>query len=140
MRDQIRRTAVESNLGGDKNFKQLERFICKTIEYAPRISLTSFVLFSVSHQKEMVPDEAAVEETRKFEAEAPPSFILIKNATSKFSLVIMALNSPWMVVFSSLLAVMLLALGKISRMGLYRGAEKFVENIESNPSGCPQPA
>jgi hypothetical protein len=140
LRDEVRRIAAESNLGGNEHFRQLERFICKTIAYSPRISLPSFVLFSVFHQKEIVSDDATIQELRKFEVEAPSSFILIRNSTAKFSLIIMALNSPWMVVFSSMFTVALLALGKISRMSLFQAAEKFVENIESNPDGCLQPA
>src|SRR5664279_3739872 len=65
MRDEVRRIAAESNLGGDKHFKQLERFICKTIAYSPRISLSSFVLFSISHQKEMLSDDAAIQDMKK---------------------------------------------------------------------------
>ncbi|HEY5345058.1 MAG TPA: hypothetical protein VIK62_01795 [Verrucomicrobiae bacterium] len=140
LRDEARRIAAERDLGSNESFKHLERFICKTITYSPSISFTSFILFAVFHRKEMLADTASAKEIKRFEMEAPREFLSIKESTAKFSLIIMALNSPWMIFFASIFAIALVALGKLSRMGLYRNAEKFVENIESESGGCLQPA
>ena len=88
----------------------------------------------------MMEDTAFVKEMERFENEAPRELISIKESTAKLSLIVMALNSPWTIMFGSLAAIMLIALGKVSRLGVYRKAENFVENIGSQSSGCPEPA
>ncbi len=140
MRDEARRIALERGLGANEHFHQLERFICKTITYSQSISFTSFVLFAVFNHKEMISDTVHAKEMERFANEAPKEFVSIKESTAKLSLIIMALNSPWMIVFASGAAIVLVALGKISRLGMYVKAEKFVENIEMQSGGCPEPA
>ncbi len=140
MRDESRRIALERGLGDNEHFKQVERFICKTIAYSESISFTSFLLFAVFKHKEMMEDTAFVKEMARFENEAPRELISIKESTAKLSLIVMAFNSPWMIMFGSAVAIVLVALGKISRLGVYRKAEDFVENIGSQSAGCPEPA
>jgi hypothetical protein len=140
LRDEARRIAAERGIGDCESFKHLEKFICKTILFSPRISFTSFIFVSSFYRNEMAADVASTKEIEKFEKEAPSEFISLKQSTAKFSLVIMALNSPWMIFIAFVIALVLVALGKLTRLGLYRDAEKFVENIEQESDGCPQPA
>jgi hypothetical protein len=140
LRDEARRIAAERGIGNTESFKHIERFVCKTIAFSPSISLTSFLLFSVIYRKRLLADDIAKKEIEKFEAEAPRELVAIKDSTAKFSLLIMAFNSPWMVFAAMIMALVLVALGKISRIGLYRNAEKFVETIEPESGTCLQPA
>jgi hypothetical protein len=140
LRDEARRIAAERDLGHTESFKHLERFICKTISISPSISMVSFVLFSTIYRREMTAAADAAKEIKRFQDEAPRELLSIKESTSKYALIIMALNSPWMVCFSSILVIALVALGKLTRVGLYQDTQEFVENIELEPSLCPQAA
>jgi hypothetical protein len=134
LRDETRRIAIEKGLSRAESFRQLERFICKTIAFSPCISLTSFVLFVTKFNKLISNKDNSLDE------ETPAEFIQIKDAAAKFSLVIMAFNSPWMLFIVSFLTPVLLAFGKLTRTGLYRRAEQFVEKTTPEPDGCLQPA
>ena len=139
LRDEARRVAAERGLGETESFKHIERFICKTIRFSPCISLTSFFWFSAKYRKKLMADIATKMESEKFESEAPRELIAVKNSTAKFSLLIMAFNSPFMVLIAVLFALVLLALGKITRIGVYRDAETFVETIETESGSRFQP-
>ena len=102
--------------------------------------MVSFVLFSTIYRREMTAAADAAKEIKRFQDEAPRELLSIKESTSKYALIIMALNSPWMVCFSSILVIALVALGKLTRVGLYQDTQEFVENIELEPSLCPQAA
>ncbi|HUZ06566.1 MAG TPA: hypothetical protein VMV89_03675 [Candidatus Paceibacterota bacterium] len=140
LRDEARRIAAKRGLGESDSFKHIERFICKSISFAPNISLTSFLMFSAFYRKQLSADDAIRRENNKFEVEAPNELVSIKQSTAKFSILIMAFNSPCIVLFAFFLALVMVALGKISRIGLYRDAEKFVENIQPEDGVCFQPA
>ena len=138
LRDDARRIAADHGIGESESFKLIERFICKTIRFSPSISLTSFVMFCAFYRKELAADAATKQELEKFDSEAPQELKSIKESTAKFSLLIMVFNSPWMVFIAMVGALVLLALGKISRIGVYRDAEKFVESVEPEPCASPQ--
>lgn len=137
LRDQARRIAIDRGLGASESFRYLEGFICKTIAISPSISLTSFLVFVNLYAKKIMADGTAKVVSEKFEDEAPNEFLSIREATAKFSLVIMSFNAPWTLIFAGLGAGLMLAFGKITRAGLYRNAEKFVEAAPEDV-GCLQ--
>jgi hypothetical protein len=129
LRDEARRVASEKGLGDSLVFHNLERFICGTISFVPHTSLFSFISCSLS------PDDSEKNQYERFQKEAPQEFIGMRDATAKYAIVTMMLNSPWLMLFSSFAVPILWAAGKISRVRLYRGAENLVENI-SLPAPC----
>jgi hypothetical protein len=140
LRDQARQLAVEKGIGNSEHFKNVERYICKTIRFTPSISLTSFLVFFGAHRKTLAEGEQTKKEMEAFVKEAPKELVNIRNATSKFSLLIMVFNSPWMIFFAIVLGLVLSALGKISRIGIYRDTEKFVETLSPDSDPNLQPA
>jgi hypothetical protein len=139
LRDEARSIAIERDLGESISFKYIEGFICKTLAISPSISLTSFILFCTVYGKKAFSDEvvAEAEKVKKaFEDEAPREFVAIRESTAKFSLLIMVFNAPWTMCFAALVGTVMVAFGKLTRAGLYRGAEKFVETASPEQTGC----
>jgi hypothetical protein len=126
MRDEVRAIAAERSLGTSFVYRDLERFICRTIEHVPQISLMSFIWFASRHAKHM--DRTEYED--QFSREAPAEFIKIREATARDALVILMLNSPWEVILMSVPAPILWVEGKLSRLSVYRDARDFVATIE----------
>jgi len=139
LRDAARRIAIERDLGVDPHFKELERFICKTIAISPSISLTSFLVYCMFYDKKLAKTEVkrqTLAEIKKFEDEAPAEFVGIRNETAKFSIFIMCFNAPLAMVFGAVGGLVMAAFGKLNRLGLYRSAEKFVEEVAPNKAGA----
>ena len=136
LRDKARYYAAEHGLGESKSFKHVERFACKIIAVSPHISLTSFLLFAITHRTDL----GGENENEEFEAEAPKELVEIRQSISKFALLIMIFNSPWMNLIATILGLILITLGKLTRIGLYRGTEKFVDTIQPGSESCLQAA
>jgi len=133
MRDEARTIAAERGLADDFVFQDIEHFICKTIAIAPSINLMSFIWFA-THQVKRLDNK----EYDQFSNEAPEEFVKMREATSRDAVFIMMLNSPWEILFVLVPAPVLWAFGKISRLGIYREAEDFVENIQVGVNPQPQ--
>jgi len=125
MRDQVRSLAAEHSWANTTSYQEVERFICKTICYVPNINLMSFLYFIALRKKRI--GEKNI--TEQLEREMPPELIAIRDATARNAVVMMLLNSPWEVILSLLPAPIFWALGKLSRVRIYRRAEDFVDNI-----------
>ncbi len=129
LRDDARRMASEKALGGSKEFKALETFICLTIAYIPNISLLSFLI-----SKTPTISGSDAEALAAFEREAPPEFLDVRNSACKCAIIMMTLNSPWLI-FGALFPVLSLwVLGKISGAIIYRKTESFVEGLSPAPA------
>jgi hypothetical protein len=128
LRDEARRLACDKKLGDSEEFKTLEQFICLTIAYIPNISLFSFVL----HTSPTL-SAADKEEFAKFDREAQPEFLDIRNGACRCAIVMMTLNSPWLFLAGSIPILSLWAIGRISGIMLYRKTESFVEGLPPAP-------
>jgi hypothetical protein len=123
-RDALRRMAID----GDENvdgfaYREVESMICKTISVIPSISLVSFFCFvyhnssADTSESEKVHDEASVELNR------------LLDKTVKDALLIMALNSPILFVFSFIGASLLWIAGRFNKVVVIRQAESFVDDL-----------
>jgi hypothetical protein len=128
--------AYEHDLAGHFTYRDLERFICKTICFVPQINLTSFFWFILNHTHRISNADGM-----RFDQEALPEFIRMRDATARDALIIMVLNSPWEIILSSGVMFVLWILGKLSRILIYRRAETFVESLAPDsavriPAAC----
>jgi hypothetical protein len=135
LRDETRRVAAERGLANSYLYKDLEKFICKTICFGPHISLISLIWFLERHHPE--PNE---EEQKRFEKEAPAEFKSIRDATAKSAITLMMINSPWVILALSIFIPIMWALGKLSKARIYGGTERFVDTLEEEaPGAAPLP-
>ena len=130
LRDETRRVAAEQGLAKSFVYRQQENFVCKTICIGSHISLISFACFILRHNKKI--DDV---EYNRFEKEASPEFLTLRDATAKSLIIMMMANSPFLIFIGSILIPVMWALGKLSKKVLYSGAECFVEELETEPSG-----
>jgi hypothetical protein len=129
LRDEARRIAAENGLGNDVHFKYVEQLVCKTIRFAPSISLSGFLFTTRLNWRAFALEEAEKRQIDEFELEADKRFVAIRDATAKFALLTMMFNSPFLVFLTLVIALILVALGKISRLGMYRQAEQYVDIV-----------
>jgi hypothetical protein len=130
IRDEVRGIALENGLVHSFPYLKLERFVNDSITLLPYIGLPSFICFI--YQKHPVDDD----NNKKFQQEAPPEFHKLRDRAAKALLISMILNSPWAILFASLAAPALWALGKVSRFLLYRGAETYIDTIPRDAVPC----
>jgi len=128
IRDSLRLIGSDTGVGRSKAYIELEGFVCTTIRVVPAISIISFLWFCFANN-----DRLKNEMTPKREGE-PTGFEYIRTSTARVALLMMALNSPWMVFLSGSCAFMCFALGRITRLQLYRDTEIFVERIPHDSS------
>jgi hypothetical protein len=134
LRDKVRMEACKSGLGNSKDYQEVEQFICSTIAYIPDISLLSFVLSA----RRKIPD-AALEEYRRFERDAPKEFVEARRTTARCAMVMMTLNSPWLITCGSLIIPAMLALGQISSARISQNTVSFVGEF-GRPQSLPSAA
>jgi len=128
LRDDLRRMAGEKGLGPTKEFRGLEHLICVIISHIPNISFLSFLLF-----KSPPISERDREDLDKFEHDAPSEFLDMRSEACKCAIMIMMLNSPWIVAVSSFAVLPLWALGKISGPKICRKTEVFIGDLPQTP-------
>src|SRR5207253_10570352 len=81
------------------------------------------------------------EDIDRFRKEASPEVGELMNMTVKDALYIMALNSPILVTFGAIVALLLWTVSRLNKMLVYRQAEHFVDELPSKDSEqVPQPA
>lgn len=135
-RDNLRRLALDTTEDNSSfAYRELEEFICKTIAVVPSISLASLIVSMVRN-----PNPSS-EDVDRFRKEASPELGELMNMTVKDALYIMALNSPILVTFGAIVALLLWTVGRFNKMLVYRQAEHFVDELPSEASEpVPQPA
>jgi uncharacterized membrane protein len=135
-RDALRRLAVDGKEDSTAfAYCELEKFICKTIAVVPSISLASLVV-------SMIRDRNPIsEDVERFRREASPRLVELLNKTVKDALYTMMLNSPILVTFGSLFALLLWIVGCFKKMLVYRQVEHLVDDLPSETTEpLPQPA
>jgi hypothetical protein len=135
-RDKLRRLALnEKEDNSSFAYRKLEEFICKTIAIVPSISLASLIVSMIKN-----PNPSS-EDIDRFRKEASPEVSELMNMTVKDALYIMALNSPILVTFGTIVALLLWTVSRFNKMLVYRQAEHLVDELPSKASEpVPQPA
>jgi hypothetical protein len=132
VRDNVRAIAAERGLANDFAFKQIERFICRTIAIAPFINLRSFAWF-VAHKGKNIDTS----DYDRFSREAPAELKGMRDVTVRCAISVMMLNSPWEVFLFLFLLPILWSFGRLSHLRIYQGTEEFVDDIElESPHGA----
>jgi hypothetical protein len=135
-RDELRRLAAHAKESWSAfSYQHVENLICMTISVSSVLTFSRFIWHVLCHQSKPEPNEEFI----RFKKEASPELIDLHSKTINDAIVVMMLNSPIVVLFSSVIGLILWIFGKINRMLIYTQAEHFVEGLPKQQS-VPQPA
>lgn len=124
-RDQLRALAISGSEDSQSfSYNYLEEFINKTIGYVPSIGLVSFLVYSFVERAS--PNN---ETNLRFQEEASKELLEIRNNSIQDALMMMAFNSPIMVIVTLIIALVLWVSGKISKIMVLNRTERFVGNL-----------